>query len=150
MKPTSACINSGRSTAFTKALLPTLAVVLLVLLANVAYAQEAYLPLAGAKVFLREAESDDFVQAIERYADAGHYKLGRAVIPKRGRMVVVLGVHISDKTHFTATNFRDADTFELTAYSHEEAGVWKNPWNALISSLSSRFGDGNVTPWTPH
>ncbi len=150
MKPTSVCMKSRRSTAFTKALLPTLAVVLLVLLANVACAQEVYLPLAGAKVFLREAESDDFVQSIERYADAGHYKLERAGIPKRGRPVVVLQIRISDKTHFTIDNFRDADTFELVAYSHEEAEVWKNPWNALISSLSSRFGEGNVTPWKPH
>lgn len=150
MKPISACINSRRSAAFAKALLPILAFALLVLLENVVCAQEVYKPLAGAKVFLQESQSDDFVQTIERYTDAGHYKLERAVTPKRGRPVVIFQIRISDKSHFTIDNFRDADTFELVAYSHEGAEVWENPWNELISSLSSRFGEGNVTPWKPH
>jgi hypothetical protein len=106
--------------------------------------------LAGAKVFLRESQGSDFMQSIERYADARHYKLERGDFPMQGRTAVNLRIRISDKTFFIISNFHDADTYELTAYSHEGAEVWKNPWNALISSLSSQFGDGNVTPWKPH
>jgi hypothetical protein len=70
--------------------------------------------------------------------------------PKQGRAVLNMRMRISDKTFFVANNFRDSDTFELIAYSHEGAQVWQEPWNKLISFLASQFGEGNVTPWKPH
>jgi hypothetical protein len=124
--------------------------VLLVLLENVVCAQEAYLPLAGAKVSLQESRSNDFVQSIERYAEARHYKVESGHFPKQGRTVGNLRIRISDKTFFIASNFRDEDTYELIAYSHEGPEVWKEPWNELFSFLSSQFGEANVTPWKPH
>jgi len=150
MKATSVYINSGLSNAFTKSLLPIIAFVLLVLFDNVVRAQEPYDALAGAKVFLQESRSNDFVQSIKRYADARHYKAESGNYPKQGRTVVNLEIRISDKTFFHASNFRDADTYELIAYSHEGPEVWKGPWNELFSFLSSQFGEGNVTPWKPH
>jgi hypothetical protein len=150
MKATFVYVNSRRSNAFMKSLLPILALVLLVLLENVVRAQEAYDPLAGAKVFLQESRSNDFVRSIERYADARHYKVESGNYPKQGRAVVNLLILISDKTHFHASNFRNADTYELIAFSHEGPEVWKEPWNELFSFLSSQFGEANVTPWKPH
>jgi hypothetical protein len=150
MKATSVCIHSGRSNAFTKSLLSILAFVLLVLLENVVCAQEAYLPLAGAKVSLQESQSNDFVRSIERYGDARHYKVESGNFPKQGRTVVIMQIRISDKTHVNISNFRDEDTYELIAYSHEGPEVWKGPWNELFSFLSSQFGEANVTPWKPH
>jgi hypothetical protein len=150
MKATSVYINSRRSNAFMKSLLPILTLVLLVLLENGVCAQEPYHALAGAKVFLQQSRSGDFVQSIERYADARRYKVETGNYPKQGRAVMNLEIRISDKTHFIASNFRDEDTYELIAYSHEGPEVWKGPWNELFSFLSSQFGEANVTPWKPH
>jgi hypothetical protein len=150
MKAKSVYINSRRSSAFTKSLLPILALVLLVLLENVVCAQEAYHALAGVKVFVQETRRDDFVQSMERYAEARHYKVESGHFPKQGRTVGNLEIHISDKTSFFASNFRDADFYEVIAYSHEGPEVWKGPWNELLSFLSSQFGEANITPWKPH
>jgi hypothetical protein len=150
MRAASVYINSRRSNAFTKYLLPILAFVLLVLLENVVCAQEPYHALAGAKVVLQETRRNDFVQSIERYAEVRHYKVESGNYPKQGRAVVNLLIRISDKTHFIASNFRDADTYELIAYSHEGPEVWQEPWNELFSFLSSQFGEANVAPWKPH
>jgi hypothetical protein len=150
MKATSVYINSRRSNAFTKSLLSILAFVLLMLLENVVCAQEAYLPLAGVKVSLQESRSNDFVRGIERYADARHYKVESGNFPKQGRAVTNLLIRISDKTFFHADNFRDANSNELIAYSHEGPEIWKDPWNELISFLSAQFGEANITPWKPH
>ena len=149
MIPTSMRVNSRRFNTFANSLLPTLALVLLMLLANTVCAQEAYLPLAGAKVSLQESESNDFVHRIERFADTRHYRVETGGFPKQGRAVLNMRMRISDKTFFVANNFRDSDTFELIAYSHEGAQVWQEPWNKLISFLASQFVEGNVTPWKP-
>ena len=150
MKATSVYIISRRCNASAKSLLLILAFGLLILLENVVCAQEPYHALAGAKVFFQESRSNDFVQSIERYADARHYKVESGNYPKQGRAVVNLVIRISDKTFFHAGNFRDANVYELVAFSHEGPEVWKDPWNELFSFLSSQFGEANVTPWKPH
>jgi hypothetical protein len=109
---------------------------------------QPYLPLSGVAVLVAESQSDDFLSMIRLFSEQHRFTIEGADIPKQGRSVVNINIRVDDKTFFAVNNFRSANRFELTAYSHDPT-AWKEAWDALVSELSSKFGSA-VVPYTPY
>jgi hypothetical protein len=49
------------------------------------------------------------------------------------------------QTFFFMSNFRDAKSFQLTAYSHVSKDVWQPIWNRLIEELTAKVGSQQIS-----
>jgi hypothetical protein len=65
-------------------------------------------------------------------------------LPKDGRSVTSVMIVLSSETFFQADNFRDASTFELTAYSHAPKTTWSVQRADLITATSHEVGPANL------
>lgn len=117
---------------------------------SAAIGQEAYLPLAGAKVSLEPGHAEDFSRVVEKFAEQGHFQFERGDFPKQGRTVANFRIRITDKTFPIGSNFRDLNVYELAAYSHESTSTWQVPWHDLVLALESEFGPKSVVSIEPH
>jgi hypothetical protein len=101
---------------------------------------EPYLPLAHVVVDVANGRVDQLIQMFREFAEARHFRLVLGAYPKRMRQVTNMKLHIGRDSYFYGSNFRDAESFELIAHSHETVAVWQPAWNDLIARISSEFG----------
>jgi len=112
-------------------------------------AQQAYLPLQGVRVDLDRDRINEFMDLVITFVSEHHFQFDQGDFPKRGRTVINARIKISSQTFFHISNFRSEDAVELTAYSHESEQIWQQPWNDLVSTLSSKFGENHVIAVVP-
>jgi hypothetical protein len=93
-----------------------------------------------------EQQAADLFGLVRTFASERGYSIQGAPFPKRGRIVTNIKILIKrePETFWTLDNFRDTNTFELCAYSHDEESVWRASWNELVSKISTSLGEANV------
>jgi hypothetical protein len=101
---------------------------------------EPYHALAHVVVDVANGRVDQLIQMFTEFAEARHFRLVLGAYPKGMRQVTNLELHIGRDSYFYGSNFRDAESFELIARSHETVAVWQPAWNDLIARISSEFG----------
>lgn len=86
----------------------------------------------------------------EMRAFAAEKNLEMPNLPKKGQKHVTAKLSLTPNSFFMLDNYgAPSQRFRLTAYSHEDASVWKPEWEALIGRLRSRLGDDHVKTQIP-
>jgi hypothetical protein len=109
--------------------------------------RQPFLNLARVDIHVQgQQQAAELITLVQAFASERGYKITGAAFPKRGRMVTNLTILIKaePETHWGLINFRDPNTFELLAYSHDEESVWRGPWDELVSKISASLGEANI------
>src|ERR1700733_11512977 len=105
-----------------------------------AHTQDAFLPLAGVRISVSAAQTNQLVDVLKAIADDEHLAVATADFPKNGRVVTNMTLRVNDQTFFHVDNFNDAAQFDLNVYSHEKRQVWQPIWLRITSKLKAIFG----------
>ena len=109
--------------------------------------RQPFLNLARIDISVQgEQQASNLFGLVQTFASERGYSIQSAPFPKRGRIVTNIKILIKSEpeTFWTLDNFRDTNTFELCAYSHDEESVWRTSWNELVSQISTSLGEVNV------
>jgi hypothetical protein len=103
--------------------------------------KQAFLPLARADISVPFDRAAAFSQAITDFSNARKLRLDRGDFPKDGRIVMNMKISLTHESFFIANNFINSNSFELIAYSHEDAELWRPVWSELIARITKEFGE---------
>ena len=111
--------------------------------------RQPFLNLAWIDIHVQgEQQVADLTTLVQAFASSRGYKIegASANFPRRGHIITHIKIILKTDpdTFWDLINFRDRNTFELLAYSHDEESVWRGPWNELVSKISECLGEANV------
>jgi hypothetical protein len=107
---------------------------------------QGFPPLAAVKIAVEnQTEIDQVLAALREIGRSERLAILEGQFPKQGRDVVQVKLERDQQTFFYMSNFRDAKSFRLTAYSHVSKDVWQPIWNRLIEKLSSTMGSQKIS-----
>jgi hypothetical protein len=107
---------------------------------------QGFPPLAGLKISIHNQIDIDHTMATLR--EIGKFErlaISEGRFPKQGRDVMQIKLERDPQTFFYMDNFSDANSFELTAYSHVSKDVWHPIWKRLIEKLTEKVGSQKLS-----
>lgn len=107
-------------------------------------AQEGFVPLAGVKISISDANAARLEEILREFAEAENLRVQEGNFTKRGRPVINMVLQVNEKTFFHVDDFRDNGLFDLNVYSHEKKEVWEPIWLRLTKKLREVFGAKNI------
>jgi len=108
--------------------------------------EQGFPPLAGVNIAVgNQTEINQLLAALREIGRLERLAVSEGTFPKQGRDVVQIKLERDQQTFFFMSNFRDAKSFQLTAYSHVSKDVWQPIWNRLIEKLTAKVGSEQIS-----
>ncbi len=109
----------------------------------------AFEPILAEKVHVSGGETTLVVSSWRDFATSQKAEFCTGNFSKEGRTVTNVLIVLTPRTFFQADNFRNAETLELQAYSHEPKISWALRWRALVIATAQAVGPENIVATSP-
>lgn len=107
---------------------------------------QGFPPLAGVNIAIgNQTEIDQVLGALREFGRMERLTISEDKILKQGRDVAQIKLERDQQTFFYMSNFGDANSFQLIAYSHVSKEVWRPLWNRLIEKVAATVGSQRIS-----
>jgi hypothetical protein len=105
----------------------------------------AFEPLVQATIHApTDAQRAKLTATLKAIAKAEKLAIDQGDFDKDNRTVINMDLRKNAQTYFSVSNFDDQETFEVTAFSHEDSAIWKPLWLRILKRLNDVVGADNV------